>query len=67
MTVRVCVFDVRYELRRSMHTHRPSHIQTCMWLVGVFCPGCAVGKGSWDPLRSQINHCALEQLGLRVD
>lgn len=38
----VCVFVVRDELALSTRTHTLSHIQTCMWLVGVFCPGCAV-------------------------
>lgn len=63
----VCVCGKRWtRLIQCTHTHAHTYIQTCMWLVGVFCPGRAV-KGSWDPLRSRINHCALEQLGLRVD
>lgn len=62
MCVFVCVIGDELALSICIHTH----IQTCMWLVGVFCPGCAV-EGSWDPLRSEINHRALEQLGLRVD
>lgn len=40
--------------------------QTGMWVVGSLFPGCAV-MGSWDPLQFQINHRALEQLGLHVD
>lgn len=64
--VYVCVrLVVRDELMNA-HTHTLSHIQACMWLVGVFCPSCAV-TGSWDPLRSQISDRALEQLGLCVD
>lgn len=65
MTLWVCVFCGERQTH-LINTHALSLIQTCMWLVGAFCPGCAV-KGSWDPLRSQINHRALEQLGLRVD
>lgn len=51
-----CVFCVCAYVCVGGEMHTLSCIQTCMWLIGVFCPGSAViKKQNWDSTKPISN------------